>query len=622
MGHSYLTTVLSTIEKQFGIKSQEAAWIFSGNEVSQICFILVIPFLSKIKKRPLWTSVALLFSSLGSFLCALPYLVKDKQQYEGGWYTNTQQTGDIICSDTANTTDTLNIMDEEYERDWLGIVFIFFGFFLSGIGSSFFVSFGIPFIDDNMPRNNSPFALSMVMASKTLGPAFGSVLGGAVLKTYVVPGQGEQLEEGDPGWLGAWWIGFVVVSVLIASFAPFLSLFPEQLPTNDAIETDAQKMEKRKDTDVGSLKSYITSTVACFERLLKNKVYLFNWLSSLCMLFGFQGFVTFGPKYFEYHFRQNASKSGSLNGISRSIGAASGILLSGFLIGKYKFRARTIAGWNLLVAGFLSAGFFVAYNLSCPKLEIYGGVGSLSPCQAACGCVDSSFQPTCSLDGHTLFISPCHAGCKSHTREEYEKDGKTKAISIYSECSCVEEASTALNSTPAQPWWREDDLQNPLSRLSGPDPISGAVAGYCPVDEDCTNKFYFLIGLFMVTGLLVASSKLGTQLLTFRAVAPEDKSASMILTISSMSLFVLLPSPVIVGSLLDNHCTVWGVQGGKTTNCLLYNTDLMRTTLFTFTGICIILSTLMDVGVWYYCKDINIFKESDDKEDKKVVTIE
>ena len=33
MGFSYLSAVLSTIEKQFGIKSKETAWVFSGNEI-------------------------------------------------------------------------------------------------------------------------------------------------------------------------------------------------------------------------------------------------------------------------------------------------------------------------------------------------------------------------------------------------------------------------------------------------------------------------------------------------------------------------------------------------------------------------------------------------------------
>ena len=118
MAHSYLSTVLSTIEKQFGIKSQEAAWILSGNEISQICFILVIPFLSKIKKRPLWTSVALLLSALGSLLCAIPYLVKDKKLYEGGWYTQTLQKEDI-CGDNVTYADPVTNMDDEYVRDWV-----------------------------------------------------------------------------------------------------------------------------------------------------------------------------------------------------------------------------------------------------------------------------------------------------------------------------------------------------------------------------------------------------------------------------------------------------------------------------------------------------------------------
>ena len=36
MMFSYLTVVLSTIEKRFGLKSKEAAWIYSGNEISQV----------------------------------------------------------------------------------------------------------------------------------------------------------------------------------------------------------------------------------------------------------------------------------------------------------------------------------------------------------------------------------------------------------------------------------------------------------------------------------------------------------------------------------------------------------------------------------------------------------
>ena len=44
-------------------------------------------------------------------------------------------------------------------RDWPGLAIIFIGFFISGIGTSFFYSFGVPYIDDNVSRKNSPVVL-------------------------------------------------------------------------------------------------------------------------------------------------------------------------------------------------------------------------------------------------------------------------------------------------------------------------------------------------------------------------------------------------------------------------------------------------------------------------------
>ena len=44
---SYLTVVLSTIEKEFGLQSKEAAWVYSGNEIAQVLFIVFLPFVGK-----------------------------------------------------------------------------------------------------------------------------------------------------------------------------------------------------------------------------------------------------------------------------------------------------------------------------------------------------------------------------------------------------------------------------------------------------------------------------------------------------------------------------------------------------------------------------------------------
>ena len=81
----------------------------------------------------------------------------------------------------AEDRDT-NICKVQVIRDWGGMALIFVGFFISGIGSSFFYSFGIPYIDDNVSKRNSPMALSFIMAGRVLGPALGYLLGSAALK--------------------------------------------------------------------------------------------------------------------------------------------------------------------------------------------------------------------------------------------------------------------------------------------------------------------------------------------------------------------------------------------------------------------------------------------------------
>ena len=73
---SYLTVVLSTIEKEFGLQSKEAGWIYSGNEIAQILFMVIIPFVGRMKRRPLFMGLASMLSAIGILLIALPHLLR------------------------------------------------------------------------------------------------------------------------------------------------------------------------------------------------------------------------------------------------------------------------------------------------------------------------------------------------------------------------------------------------------------------------------------------------------------------------------------------------------------------------------------------------------------------
>ena len=82
MFFTYLSATLTTLEREFGIKSREAAILMSGNEISQILFLFVMPCIIKVKKRPLWIAMGLYCSAFGCFLMALPHWTKPQQLYQ------------------------------------------------------------------------------------------------------------------------------------------------------------------------------------------------------------------------------------------------------------------------------------------------------------------------------------------------------------------------------------------------------------------------------------------------------------------------------------------------------------------------------------------------------------
>ena len=76
------------------------------------------------------------------------------------------------------------------------------------------------------------------------------------------------------------------------------------------------------------------------------------------------------------------------------------------------------------------------------------------------------------------------------------------------------------------------------------------------------------------------------------------------MTLSVLSLFAILPSPLIIGAVIDETCVVWGTKCGQQTNCLVYDIDRMRIYLAIFPAVCIFVAMLFDIAVWYYDNDV------------------
>ena len=220
------------------------------------------------------------------------------------------------------------------------------------------------------PLLQSPVVLGLVYAARTLGPGLGAVLGSLCLRVYAAPGLGGGLAEGEEGWLGAWWLGFVIVAAMTAATAPLLALFPQRLPSHGEA-TDAKYLgkylvslyllstsismwistytvstnllwcvsffslfqEKEVINREKTGREFIEETRQCTKRLFRNKVYMWNLCSAVVALLAFSGMGTFFPKYLEYHFRQTASNTG-LSSLGNSVGTGTGIILSGLVISR------------------------------------------------------------------------------------------------------------------------------------------------------------------------------------------------------------------------------------------------------------------------------------------------
>merc|ERR1719431_814154 len=298
------------------------------------------------------------------------------------------------------------------------------------------------------------------------------------------------------------------------------------------------------------------------------------------------GFGTFMPKYIESQFRQTGSRSSVLAGTAGTGFKAFGLIISGYLIGRFKFSARVLSGWNVVLGCFyISALVFFSF-VGCQSVKIHGNYGSSgssalnisTSCNLDCGCPVSRPQPVCSKDGIYSFYSPCHAGCTQFITKM--NDTKTK---VYGECSCVSEVSKKFNTSLTKRWVEKDLLKDepfPTMKMIeekyreniGAGTVDGAESGWCEI-EGCDKKFmYFMIAIGILS-IVASTGRVGNLLVGLRCVETRDKALSMAFQVVFMSLLAMLPSPIIYGAIIDNTCILWQQECGETTNCLLYNSE-------------------------------------------------
>ncbi|KAK3908254.1 Solute carrier organic anion transporter family member 74D [Frankliniella fusca] len=477
MAYVYFVATLTTIEKRFKISSRTTGIMLSGNEVSQIMLSLTLTYYGGRGRRPLWIAWGVALSAASCFILTLPHFVfgagsdalaltEEYLQHRHFNFTVSQSERAKLCS-WMHPPDPDCPLETETDLSWLPAGLVFLSQFVLGVGTTLYFSLGQTYLDDNTKKTNTPMLLGLTMALRTVGPAVGFVLGFACLSLYIDPSLTPVINQKDPRWLGAWWLGWILLGTTMFMFAGLMALFPKNLPkkknlnrnialaaVQEAKSKDEQPLTKGKSFNVEPVpKSLEASTVDLDERptltgfwsslmrLLKNKLLICNIWSGIFYILGGSAYITFITKYLEVQFQQASATASAVTAPISILAMMSGFLVSGFVISKFKPRPLYLLSWNVIVGSTYVLAELSFIFLGCPEVALQGytqdyrtgRVDMTMPCNSNCGCQNIKYDPVCYEPLGLTFYSACHAGCTSSIVQN--------DIKMYDNCTCVPNAS-------------------------------------------------------------------------------------------------------------------------------------------------------------------------------------
>lgn len=349
------------------------------------------------------------------------------------------------------------------------LVLIFISQFVLGIGTTLYYTLGHTYLDDNTKKTNTPMMLAYAMSMRMFGPVVGFLLGFVSLRIYIDPWRTPLINNKDPRWLGAWWFGWILLGVAMLLFSWLIGMFPKELPKlreqrrrteleraqnmHEAATDDDDEEEKpfRKHGDqlatnkvaaptASQAVPSMTNFPAALMRLLRNKILMYNNLSSIFYILGSSGTMTYISKYMEVQFNRNSADATIVTGPVTLLGMVSGFLMSGWFISKYRPSPRKLFFWNVVLGVVYMSGQFTNLFLTCDtqtQLVMPDGVGDsmatstnmwnlTRDCNRGCGCDAVPYSPVCDASTGTTYFSPCHAGCNDWNN----------TARVYERCSC------------------------------------------------------------------------------------------------------------------------------------------------------------------------------------------
>ena len=313
--------MLSSLEVRYKFSSFQVAMIVSTVDITVLVTVVFISYFGGNSHKPRWLGVGVFIQGLGSLLFASPQFIAG--EYDVGRDANLSFEA---CRD-------VNDFAPECNEESSNVYFIFIlSNILIGIGAAPLFTVGTSYIDDIIHPKHAPIWLGIFYTIAIVGPAVGYGLGGAFLTVYVDPWKDTTLEESDPGWVGAWWLGFILCGIISLLISISFFMFPEKYQNTDVIQRERIKLASvQRNKPVKKEDLNIRFQV---KELPKHLFELLMHIPFLCVTLSYSlqgliisGLVSFAPKYIETQFGLTSSLSSLISGGVAIPSAGAGIML-------------------------------------------------------------------------------------------------------------------------------------------------------------------------------------------------------------------------------------------------------------------------------------------------------
>ena len=286
------------------------------------------------------------------------------------------------------------------------VYFIFIlGNILMGIGATPLFTVGTAFLDDiSWPRKTSIY-VGIYYTASVLGPALGFGLGGAMLLLYVEPHVDParlNLQDTDPAYVGAWWLGFLLIGILVLVNSIPILMFPREIPEGELMRRQRQKdmvMEFTDHCEDKGLKGDLIEAPKHLFQIFTSPTWVLCTLALAFQAVSVVGIVSFGPKFLEVQYRVTSSVASFVGGGVGILGAVIGTITGSVIVFLSKSTGKR-AAFIVLVTSALSTLFAAGFLFSCPNAVVVG------PQNNGYVRLDNSAHCVCCFHGQSLAVFP------------------------------------------------------------------------------------------------------------------------------------------------------------------------------------------------------------------------